>query len=178
MINSNDGGGNVSFNGGQTWTDQEYSTAQFYRVITTNHEPYHICGAQQDNSTACTPSSGWNHLSAAGGFGGGGHYYAVGGCESGYVAPHPVELDIFYAGCYGGSLSVMIIRLDSDAQSMSGLRIRWGNRRKICVRGFSGLFRSSLTSTTQTFSIPARKRSGRQLRRVKVGADLPGPHSE
>lgn len=108
MINSNDGGGNVSFNGGQSWTDQEYSTAQFYRVITTNHEPYHICGAQQDNSTACTPSTGWGHLSAAGGFGGGGagsYYYAVGGCESGYIAPHPEELDIFYAGCYGGSLS-------------------------------------------------------------------------
>lgn len=105
MINSNDGGGNVSFNGGESWTGQEYPTAQFYRVTTTNHEPYHICGAQQDNSTACTPSGGWNHLSAAGGFGGGGHYYAVGGCESGYIAPHPDELDIFYAGCYGGSLS-------------------------------------------------------------------------
>ncbi|MDG2282800.1 MAG: hypothetical protein P8L45_06740, partial [Longimicrobiales bacterium] len=106
MINTNDGGGNVSFNGGETWTDQEYSTAQFYRVTTTNHEPYHICGAQQDNSTACTPSGGWGHLSAAGGFGGGSnYYYAVGGCESGYIAPHPVELDIFYAGCYGGSLS-------------------------------------------------------------------------
>lgn len=105
MINSNDGGGNVSFNGGRSWTGQEYPTAQFYRVITTNHEPYHICGAQQDNSTACTPSGGWNHLSAAGGFGGGGHYYAVGGCESGYIAPHPEELDVFYAGCYGGSLS-------------------------------------------------------------------------
>ena len=105
MINSNDGGGNVSFNGGESWTGQQYPTAQFYRVITTNHEPYHICGAQQDNSTACTPSGGWNHLSAAGGFGGGGHFYAVGGCESGYIAPHPEELDIFYAGCYGGSLS-------------------------------------------------------------------------
>ncbi len=64
MINSNDGGGNVSVNGGETWTDQDFSTAQFYRVITTNHEPYHVCGAQQDNSTACTPSGGWNHLSA------------------------------------------------------------------------------------------------------------------
>jgi len=105
MINANDGGANVSVNGGSTWTDQEYATAQFYRVITTNHEPYHICGAQQDNSTACTPSSGWNHLSAAGGFGGGGHYYSVGGCESGYIAPHPEDLDVFYAGCYGGSLS-------------------------------------------------------------------------
>ena len=105
MINANDGGGNVSVNGGSTWTGQEYATAQFYRVITTNHEPYHICGAQQDNSTACTPSGGWNHLSAAGGFGGGGHFYSVGGCESGYIAPHPEDLDIFYAGCYGGSLS-------------------------------------------------------------------------
>ena len=105
MINSNDGGGNVSFNGGQSWTDQQYATAQFYRVITTDHEPYHICGAQQDNSTACTPSGGFNHLSAAGGRGGPGYFYSVGGCESGYIAPNPEDLDIFYAGCYGGSLS-------------------------------------------------------------------------
>ena len=100
MINSNDGGGNVSFNGGESWTGQEYMTAQFYRVTTTAHEPYHICGAQQDNSTACMPSGGWNHLSAAGQL-----YYAVGGCESGYIAPHPEDTDVFYAGCYGGSLS-------------------------------------------------------------------------
>ncbi|MCE2454784.1 MAG: glycosyl hydrolase [Gemmatimonadetes bacterium] len=105
MINANDGGANVSFNGGGSWTDQRYMTAQFYRVITTNHDPYFICGAQQDNSTACMPSSGWNHLSAGGGFGGGGHFFSVGGCESGYIAPHPVDLDIYYAGCYGGSLS-------------------------------------------------------------------------
>ncbi|MEQ8330727.1 MAG: hypothetical protein RH859_09720 [Longimicrobiales bacterium] len=105
MINSNDGGGNVSINGGQSWTGQEYATAQFYRVITTEHEPYHICGAQQDNSTACMPSSNWGHLSAAGGFFGGAYYYSVGGCESGYIAPNPEDTDIFYAGCYGGSLS-------------------------------------------------------------------------
>ncbi|MEJ2204892.1 MAG: glycosyl hydrolase, partial [Gemmatimonadota bacterium] len=105
MINSNDGGANVSVNGGQTWTDQDFPTAQFYRVITTAHEPYHICGAQQDNSTACIPSGGWSHLSAGGGFGGGGHFYSVGGCESGYIAPNPENPNIFYAGCYGGALS-------------------------------------------------------------------------
>jgi photosystem II stability/assembly factor-like uncharacterized protein len=102
MINSNDGGGNVSVNGGDTWTDQEFPTAQFYRTITTAHEPYWICGAQQDNSTACMPSAGWNHLGARGA---GDYFTAVGGCESGYIAPHPVNTDIFYAGCYGGSLS-------------------------------------------------------------------------
>jgi photosystem II stability/assembly factor-like uncharacterized protein len=101
MINGNDGGGNVSFNGGETWTDQDFATAQFYRVTTTAHEPYHICGAQQDNSTACMPKDNWGHLDA----GPGDYFYAVGGCESGYIAPHPEDTDVFYAGCYGGYLS-------------------------------------------------------------------------
>src|SRR4029079_12964299 len=58
MINSNDGGANVSINGGESWTAQAYPTAQFYNVFTTAHVPYHVCGAQQDNSTACVPSNG------------------------------------------------------------------------------------------------------------------------
>ena len=104
MVNANDGGANVTFNGGRSWTDQDYSTAQFYRVITTEHTPYHICGGQQDNSTACIPVRGWGQM-AARGPGNRAWYYAVGGCESGYVAPNPVDLNVFYAGCYGGSLS-------------------------------------------------------------------------
>ena len=103
MINGNDGGANVSFNGGQTWTAQDYSTAQFYRVATTNHFPYMICGGQQDNSTACIPSKGWSHLSRNAGSPG--FLFSVGGCESGYVANSAVNPDIFFAGCYGGSLS-------------------------------------------------------------------------
>ena len=103
MINGNDGGGNVSFNGGQTWTAQDYSTAQFYRVMTTNHEPYWICGGQQDNSTACIPSKGWNQLSRAAGTPN--FLIAVGGCESGNIANSRTNPNIFFAGCYGGSLS-------------------------------------------------------------------------
>ena len=90
MVQANDGGANVSFNGGESWTDQDYPTAQFYNVITTSHVPYHVCGAQQDNSTACVPSTGDGQL------------YAVGGGESGYVAPDPEDPDVFYAGSYGG----------------------------------------------------------------------------
>ena len=104
MVNGNDGGANVTFNGGLSWTDQDYPTAQFYRVITTGHIPYHICGGQQDNSTACIPVRGWNQM-AARGPGNRTWYYSAGGCESGYVAPSPVNLNVFYAGCYGGSLS-------------------------------------------------------------------------
>ena len=51
MINSNDGGANVSFNGGRSWTEQDQATAQFYRVTVDNDFPYNIYGAQQDNST-------------------------------------------------------------------------------------------------------------------------------
>ncbi len=104
MIQSNDGGANVSFNGGRTWTMQDFPTAQFYRVITSNHEPYHICGAQQDNSTACMPYRGWRHLQARGPSAGP-YFYAVGGGESGYIAPDPVNTDIFYAGSYSGTLT-------------------------------------------------------------------------
>jgi photosystem II stability/assembly factor-like uncharacterized protein len=92
MINSNDGGGNVSTNGGESWTDQDYATAQFYNVFTTAHVPYHVCGAQQDNSTACVPVTG-------------GELYQAGGGESGYIAPDPEDVDVFYAGSYGGLLT-------------------------------------------------------------------------
>lgn len=103
MINGNDGGANVSFNGGRTWTAQDYSTAQFYRVLTTHHQPYMICGGQQDNSTACIPSKGWSHLSENAGTPN--FLFSVGGCESGYIANSAVNTNIFYAGCYGGSLT-------------------------------------------------------------------------
>lgn len=94
MINSNDGGANVSINGGETWTDQDYPTAQFYNVFTTRHIPYHVCGAQQDNSTACVSSAGDGDV-----------LYAVGGGESGYIAPDPTDLNVFYAGSYGGFIT-------------------------------------------------------------------------
>ena len=51
MINSNDGGANVSTNGGKSWsTQQNQPTSQFYRVIADAQVPYHVYGGQQDNS--------------------------------------------------------------------------------------------------------------------------------
>jgi len=96
MIQSNDGGANVSWNAGASWTGQPYPTAQMYDVRLTNHFPYQICGGQQDNSTACVPMDG-----------DGSYMYAPGGCETGPVTPHPGDVDLFYAACYGGSMSFM-----------------------------------------------------------------------
>lgn len=94
MIDSNDGGGNVSVNAGRTWTPQTYSTAQLYHVVTTTHLPYHACGAQQDSTTVCVPSNAR-----------GASFYPVGGGESGYVAADPKNPEVFYAGSYGGYMT-------------------------------------------------------------------------
>ncbi len=103
MIEANDGGGNVSWNRGATWTDQDFPTAQFYRITTTNHFPYHICGAQQDNSTACVASRGWDHLYS----GDQAHtfLYDAGGGESGYIAANPDKPWILYAGSHSGTMT-------------------------------------------------------------------------
>ena len=104
MINSNDGGANVSINGGETWTGQDYPTAQLYHVATTKDVPYHVCGAQQDNTTLCVPSDPGTRFrdprQSPGDW-----LYTVGGGESGYVAPHPVDPNIFFAGSQGALLT-------------------------------------------------------------------------
>ncbi len=99
MIESNDGGANVSFNGGRTWTEQDQATAQFYRVAVDNDFPYNIYGAQQDNSTIRIASRG------SGPGIGVRDWWDVGGGESGWIAPHPKDSNIVFAGSYGGYLT-------------------------------------------------------------------------
>lgn len=103
MINSNDGGANVSINGGKSWTEQDYPTSQFYHVMTTSDVPYHVAGAQQDNTTLAMPSEGWDFMQANGP--NHGWYYEVGGGESGWITQHPINKDVFYAGSQGALLT-------------------------------------------------------------------------
>lgn len=102
MINSNDGGANVSFDGGQTWSEQDFATAQFYHVTTDNHFPYRIYGAQQDNSTVRIASR------TRGGGIGFDDWTSTAGGESGYIAPKPDDPEIVFGGSYGG----LLVRLD------------------------------------------------------------------
>ncbi len=103
MINANDGGGTVSINGGKTWTELDFPTTQFYHVMTTSDVPYHVAGAQQDNSTLAMPSDGWSQRQARGP--NHGWYYAVGGGESGWITQSPSDPDVFYAGSQGALLT-------------------------------------------------------------------------
>ena len=97
---ADDGGGQVSFNGGQRWsTYQNQPTSQFYRVTTDNHFPYRILGAQQDNSTVRLLSrSDRRRISER-------DWSPTAGGESGWLAPHPEDPDIVFGGSYGGYLT-------------------------------------------------------------------------
>jgi len=100
MIESNDGGANVSTNAGASWTTQgNQPTAQFYHVVTDNRFPYFLYGSQQDNSSVAIASA-----SDRGGIDRP-DWYAVGGGESGYIAPDPRDPLIVYAGSYGGEIT-------------------------------------------------------------------------
>jgi photosystem II stability/assembly factor-like uncharacterized protein len=99
MIESNDGGANVSFNAGRSWSEQDQPTAQFYRVALDNDFPYHIYGAQQDNSTvriASRTNEGGITTS---------DWFDVGGGESGWIAPSPKDSEIVFAGSYDGLIT-------------------------------------------------------------------------
>ncbi|HET7621923.1 MAG TPA: glycosyl hydrolase [Gemmatimonadaceae bacterium] len=126
LVVGNDGGGAVSMNTGGRWTDEDYPTGQFYHVATTAHIPYHVCGAQQDNSTLCVPFD-WNvrafeaaqrsrrdsasnddddeERGASSGditAGGMALAYDAGGGEPGYIAPDPRDPELFYSGTNNG----------------------------------------------------------------------------
>ncbi len=93
MIQSNDGGANVSLDGGRTWSTQaNQPTAEIYQVAVDNQYPYRVYGAQQDNTTVIVPS-----LSL-----GNGQDFRVGpGCETGPIIPDPVHPEIVYGSCKG-----------------------------------------------------------------------------
>ena len=100
LINGNDGGATISVDGGQSWTSvYNQPTAQFYHVTADNRFPYYVYGAQQDNSTvgiaSASPDGSIDRPD----------WYAVGGGESGYIAPDPSDSQIVYAGSYGGEIT-------------------------------------------------------------------------
>ncbi|HXG58751.1 MAG TPA: glycosyl hydrolase, partial [Thermoanaerobaculia bacterium] len=101
MIEGNDGGANVSTDGGRSWSTQENQpTGQFYRVTTDNDFPYRILGAQQDNSAVRI-----RHRSSERGIEMRDWEETAGG-ESGHIVAHPRNPDLVYGGSYGGYLTL------------------------------------------------------------------------
>jgi photosystem II stability/assembly factor-like uncharacterized protein len=121
LAEADDGGGTVSLDGGVSWTDEDFPTAQLYHIIATSDFPYQVAGAQQDNTTIAVPSEDWQHMitshnSIKPGLG---YAYTVGGGESGYVAQDPDHPDIFYAGSQGALLT----RLDRSTGQVRDVQV-------------------------------------------------------
>ena len=120
LVLGNDGGGAVSLASGQSWSAQDFPTAQYYHVATTKHVPYHVCGAQQDGSTVCLPSD-----TNLGGRGGGGRGaqpvapYGAGGSEPGYIAPDPKDPDVLFAGGNNGTFMTRLNRRTGELREVS-----------------------------------------------------------
>lgn len=96
---SDDGGAQVSYDGGDSWSSEENQpTAQFYRVVTDNAFPYRIYGAQQDNSTGRIPHKTQGFAITRN------NWENTAGGESAHLAPKPDNPEIVYGGSYGGYL--------------------------------------------------------------------------
>ena len=114
MIIGDDGGAQVSYDGGETWsTYYNQPTAQFYRVTTDNAFPYRIYAAQQDNSTirikhrsdgSAIDDEDWEETA---------------GGESAHIAVDPENNDIVYGGSYGGFLT----RVNHEANTVRGINV-------------------------------------------------------
>ena len=133
LIQSNDGGANVSINGGRTWSTQyNQPTAEIYQVYVDNQFPYRLYGAQQDNSTLIVPSlptsagrpddpiQSWQ---------------AGPGCETGPIMPHPTNADTVYGSCKG-QYSRMSMRTGQEKQYWVGAQSLYGNPGKDLIFRF------------------------------------------
>jgi photosystem II stability/assembly factor-like uncharacterized protein len=100
MINGNDGGATITFDGGETWSSiMNQPTGQFYRVTTDNQMPFRIYGGQQDNSTVSIASrSFYGGIGVA-------DYFDVGGGESAHIAFDPDDPRLIYATSINGTLT-------------------------------------------------------------------------
>ena len=108
---ADDGGGQISNDGGENWTTYfNQPTAQFYRVTTDNAFPYRIYGAQQDNSTIRI-----NHRTSSSSITERDWEPTAGG-ESAHLAPDPKNNDIVFGGTYKG---YMMMKDHSNGQNRS-----------------------------------------------------------
>ncbi len=105
IILGDDGGGEITFDGGKTWSTQDnQATAQFYRVITDEQFPYKVYGGQQDNTSVVIASRN-NYIGITE------KDWVFGpGCECAFVAFDPKNPVLLYGGCYQGNIDVLDTR--------------------------------------------------------------------
>lgn len=112
-IIGDDGGGEVTFNDGETFTELDLPTSQFYHVSTDNDFPYNVYGAQQDNSAKRIASRSDDATIGIR------DWYTVAGGESGYIAADPLDPTVTFGGSYDG----LITRLDKKTNQEQTINV-------------------------------------------------------
>ena len=119
MIQSNDGGANISTDGGRTWSSQmNQPTSEIYGVWVDNQFPYKLYGAQQDNTTLIISSQA-DPTSRD-------DWRPGPGCETGPIMPHPRNPDIVYGSCKG-QYGVMNLKTGQEKSYWIGAQSLYGN---------------------------------------------------
>jgi photosystem II stability/assembly factor-like uncharacterized protein len=128
MIQSNDGGANVSFDGGRTWSTQNnQATAEIYGVWLDDQFPYRLYGAQQDNNTVIVPSLPIPGQSEP--------FKSGPGCETGPIIPHPGNPDVVYGACKG-QFGRMNMNVGQEQSYWVGAQSLYGNDAKDLILRF------------------------------------------
>jgi photosystem II stability/assembly factor-like uncharacterized protein len=119
MIQANDGGANVSVDGGRTWSTQmNQPTAEIYGIWVDNQFPYKLYGAQQDNTTLIISSQAEPFATA--------DWRSGPGCETGPIMPHPLNPEIVYGSCKG-QYGVMNLKTGQEKSYWIGGQSLYGN---------------------------------------------------
>jgi photosystem II stability/assembly factor-like uncharacterized protein len=119
IIQSNDGGANISYDGGRTWSSQmNQPTAEIYGVWVDNQFPYKLYVAQQDNTTIIISSQA-DPTSTL-------DWRAGPGCETGPIMPYPKDPNIVYGSCKG-QYGVMNLKTGQEKNYWVGAQSLYGN---------------------------------------------------
>jgi photosystem II stability/assembly factor-like uncharacterized protein len=128
MIQSNDGGANVSTDGGRTWSSQmNQPTAEIYGVWFDNQFPYKLYGAQQDSNTIIISSQADPYARE--------DWRTGPGCETGPIMPHPSNPGIVYGSCKG-QYGVMNLETGQEKNYWIGAQSLYGNPAKDLILRF------------------------------------------
>jgi len=123
MINCNDGGANVSLNGGETWSTQlNQPTPEFYRLTVDNQFPFRMYAGQQDNSTISVPSRGLPALTPFQ------NWFNAGGTECSDIAVHPIDPNIIYSTGYSGEFTYKNLATGEEYQRTPYVHLTEGTR--------------------------------------------------
>ena len=123
LFNFNDGGANVTLNGGESWSTQlNQPTSEFYRLTVDNQFPFRMYAGQQDNSTISVPSRAIPALTPFE------NWFDAGGTECSDIAVHPTNPNIIYSTGYSGEFTYKNLETGEEYQRTPYVHLTEGTR--------------------------------------------------